>query len=42
MKQQVEVKELKEGKYVIIDDEACVIKALPSQNPGNTEQQRQE
>jgi translation initiation factor 5A len=26
MKQQVEVKDLKEGKYVIIDDEACVYK----------------
>jgi translation initiation factor 5A len=34
MKQQVEVKELKEGKYVIIDDEPCVIKALSKSKPG--------
>jgi len=34
MKQQVEVKELKEGKYVIIDDEACVIKSITKSKPG--------
>jgi len=27
MKEQVEVRELKEGRYVIIDDEPCIIKA---------------
>jgi len=34
MKQQVEVKDLKEGKYVIIDDEACVIKSITKSKPG--------
>lgn len=34
MKQQVEVKELKEGKYVIIDDEACIIKSISKSKPG--------
>ncbi|MDD3041869.1 MAG: translation initiation factor IF-5A [Methanosarcinaceae archaeon] len=34
MKQQVEVKNLKEGKYVIIDDEACVIKSISKSKPG--------
>ncbi|MDD4331622.1 MAG: translation initiation factor IF-5A [Methanosarcinaceae archaeon] len=34
MKQQVEVKNLKEGKYVIIDDEACVIKSITKSKPG--------
>jgi translation initiation factor 5A len=34
MKQQVEVKELKEGKYMIIDDEACVIKSITKSKPG--------
>ncbi|MDI9394981.1 MAG: translation initiation factor IF-5A [Euryarchaeota archaeon] len=34
MKQQVEVKELKEGKYAIIDDEACVIKSITKSKPG--------
>lgn len=34
MKQQVEVKELKEGKYVIIDDEPCLIKSLSKSKPG--------
>ncbi len=34
MKQQVEVKELKEGKYVVIDDEACVIKSISKSKPG--------
>jgi translation initiation factor 5A len=34
MKQQVEVKDLKEGKYLIIDDEACVIKGITKSKPG--------
>lgn len=34
MKQQVEVKNLKEGKYFIIDDEACVIKSITKSKPG--------
>lgn len=34
MKQQVEVKDLKEGKYVIIDDEACVIKSIVKSKSG--------
>ena len=34
MKIQVEVKELKEGKYVIVDDEACVIKSISKSKPG--------
>ncbi|WP_440956756.1 translation initiation factor IF-5A [Methanosarcina sp. Mfa9] len=34
MKEQVEVKNLKEGKYVIIDDEACVIKSISKSKPG--------
>jgi len=34
MKQQVEVKELKEGKYLIIDDEACIIKSISKSKPG--------
>ncbi|MGB9132308.1 MAG: translation initiation factor IF-5A, partial [Methanosarcina sp.] len=34
MKQQVEVKELKEGKYLIIDDEACIIKSITKSKPG--------
>lgn len=34
MKQQVEVKNLKEGKYVIIDDEPCVIKSISKSKPG--------
>ncbi len=34
MKQQVEVKDLKEGKYLIIDDEACVIKSITKSKPG--------
>ncbi|WP_440952972.1 translation initiation factor IF-5A [Methanococcoides sp. FTZ1] len=34
MKQQVEVKELKEGKYVVIDDEPCVIKSIAKSKPG--------
>ncbi|WNY25323.1 translation initiation factor IF-5A [Methanolapillus millepedarum] len=34
MKEQVEVKELKEGRYVIIDDEACMIKSIAKSKPG--------
>ncbi|MDO9518376.1 MAG: translation initiation factor IF-5A [Methanosarcinaceae archaeon] len=34
MKQQVEVKTLKEGKYVIVDDEPCVIKSITKSKPG--------
>ncbi|MCD4703891.1 MAG: translation initiation factor IF-5A [Methanosarcinaceae archaeon] len=34
MKQQVTVKELKEGKYVVIDDEPCVIKGISKSKPG--------
>ena len=34
MKQQVEVKELKEGKYVLADDEPCVIKSITKSKPG--------
>ncbi|SET10518.1 translation initiation factor 5A precursor (eIF-5A) [Methanococcoides vulcani] len=34
MKQQVEVKELKEGKYVLVDDEPCVIKGITKSKPG--------
>ena len=34
MKQQVEVKDLKEGKYLIIDDEACVIMSIAKSKPG--------
>ncbi|MDR0767324.1 MAG: translation initiation factor IF-5A [Methanosarcinales archaeon] len=34
MKEQVEIKDLKEGKYVIIDDEACVIKSIAKSKPG--------
>ncbi|MGP8338056.1 MAG: translation initiation factor IF-5A [Methanosarcinaceae archaeon] len=34
MKQQVEVKTLKEGKYVVVDDEPCVIKNISKSKPG--------
>jgi translation initiation factor 5A len=34
VKVQVEVKELKEGKYVVVDDEACVIKSISKSKPG--------
>ena len=34
MKEQVEVRELKEGRYVIIDDEPCIIKAISHSKPG--------
>ncbi|MBO4302605.1 translation initiation factor IF-5A [Methanosarcinaceae archaeon] len=34
MKEQVEMKDLKEGRYVIIDDEACIIKSISKSKPG--------
>lgn len=34
MKEQVEVRELKEGRYVIIDDEPCIIKGISHSKPG--------
>lgn len=34
MKQQTEVKTLKEGKYVLIDDEPCTIVAVQHSKPG--------
>lgn len=34
MKIQVEIKELKEGKYVIVDDEPCTIKSISKSKPG--------
>ena len=34
MKQQTEVKALKEGKFVIIDDEPCTIVAVQHSKPG--------
>ena len=34
MKIQVEVKELKVGKYVIVDDEPCSIKSISKSKPG--------
>ncbi|AET64075.1 translation initiation factor IF-5A [Methanothrix harundinacea] len=34
MKEQVEARELKEGRYVIIDDEPCVIKSIAKSKPG--------
>lgn len=34
MKEQVETRELKEGRYVIIDDEPCVIKNIAKSKPG--------
>lgn len=34
MKEQVEVRELKEGRYVIIDDEPCTIKGISHSKPG--------
>jgi translation initiation factor eIF-5A len=33
-KEQVEMKELKEGRFVIIDDEACIIKSIAKSKPG--------
>ena len=34
MKEQVEMRGLKEGRYVIIDDEPCVIKSIAKSKPG--------
>ena len=34
MKEQVEVRELKEGRYVILDDEPCIIKSISHSKPG--------
>lgn len=34
MEIQVEIKELKEGKYVIVDDEPCTIKSISKSKPG--------
>lgn len=34
MKEQTEVRTLKEGRYVIIDDEPCIIKSLSHSKPG--------
>ncbi|MHC1624481.1 MAG: translation initiation factor IF-5A [Methermicoccaceae archaeon] len=34
MKQQTEVGKLKVGKYVIVDDEVCVIKSITKSKPG--------
>ncbi|MCK9405542.1 MAG: translation initiation factor IF-5A [Methanothrix sp.] len=34
MKEQVEVRELKEGRYVIIDEEPCIIKSISHSKPG--------
>lgn len=34
MKEQTEVRTLKEGRYVIIDDEPCVIKSVSHSKPG--------
>lgn len=34
MKEQTEVRTLKEGRYVIIDDEPCIIKSISHSKPG--------
>ncbi len=34
MKEQTEVGRLKEGRYVIIDDEVCIIKSITKSKPG--------
>jgi len=34
MKEQVEIRTLKEGRYVIIDDEPCIIKSISHSKPG--------
>lgn len=34
MKEQTEVRTLKEGKYVIIDEEPCIIKSISHSKPG--------
>jgi len=40
MKEQVEVRTLKEGKYVLIDEEPCVIKVYLMQRLENTALQK--
>jgi len=34
MKEQTEVRTLKEGKYVVIDDEPCIIMSIMTSKPG--------
>ncbi|ADI74642.1 translation initiation factor eIF-5A [Methanohalobium evestigatum Z-7303] len=34
MKEQITVKELKEGRYVVIDEEPCIIKSISKSKPG--------
>ncbi|MCE8423064.1 MAG: translation initiation factor IF-5A [Candidatus Methanoperedens sp.] len=34
MKEQIEVRSLKEGKYVLIDDEPCIIKSMTHSKTG--------
>ncbi|MCX8206640.1 MAG: translation initiation factor IF-5A [Methanothrix sp.] len=34
MKEQVEIRTLKEGRYIIIDDEPCIIKSIAHSKPG--------
>jgi len=34
MKEQTEVRNLREGRYVIIDDEVCAIKGITKSKPG--------
>ena len=34
MKEQTEVRNLREGRYVIIDDEVCAIKGISKSKPG--------
>lgn len=34
MKELTEVRTLKEGKYVVIDDEPCIIKSITTSKPG--------
>lgn len=34
MKEQVEIRSLKEGKYILIDDEPCVIKSMTHSKTG--------
>lgn len=34
MKEQVEVRSLKEGKYILIDDEPCIIKSMTHSKTG--------
>lgn len=34
MKEQTEIRTLKEGKYIVIDDEPCVIRSITHSKPG--------